>query len=69
MSADAGVPPRILTLACGYFASGLFGIKWFLMALADGNQNDIAYEVLTTPTYPSFKWMMNNEVDNATTIW
>lgn len=49
--------------------SGLFGIKWFLMALADGNQNDLAYEVLTTPTYPSYKWMMNNEIDNATTIW
>ena len=39
------------------------------MALADGNQNDLAYEVLTNPTYPSFKWMMNNEIDNATTIW
>jgi hypothetical protein len=39
------------------------------MALADGNENDVAYEVLTTPSYPSFKWMMNNEIDNATTIW
>lgn len=46
-------------------AAGLFGIKWFLMALADGGMNDIAYEVLTTPTYPGFRWMMNNDIVSA----
>jgi len=49
--------------------AGLFGIKWFLMSLADGGMNDLAYEVLTTPTYPSFAWMMNNPFANASTIW
>ena len=49
--------------------TGLFGIKWFLMALADNEHNDLAYDVLTTPSYPGFKWMMDNEFDNATTIW
>ena len=31
--------------------------------------NDLAYEVLTNPTYPGYKWMMHNEVNNAATIW
>jgi hypothetical protein len=52
-----------------HMTAGLFGIKWFLMSLADGGLNDLAYEVLTTPTYPGYKWMMNNAIDNATTIW
>jgi len=52
-----------------HMTAGLFGIKWFLMALADGGMNDLAYEVLTTPSYPGYRWMMNNAIDNATTIW
>merc|ERR1712050_515658 len=52
-----------------HMTAGLFGVKWFLMSLADGGLNDLAYEVLTTDTYPSFRWMMNNEFANATTIW
>lgn len=36
---------------------------------ADGGMNDLAYEVLTTPSYPGYRWMMDNAVDNATTIW
>jgi hypothetical protein len=51
-----------------HMTAGLFGIKWFLMALADNKQNDLAYDVLTTPSYPSFKWMMDNAIDNATTM-
>lgn len=35
-----------------HMTAGLFGIKWFLMALADNEHNDLAYDVLTTPTYP-----------------
>ena len=49
--------------------SGLFGIKWALMALADGDRNDVAYEMVATPTYPGLRWMMNNPFENATTIW
>ena len=30
---------------------------------------DLAYETLTTPSYPGYKWMMHNSIDNATTIW
>jgi hypothetical protein len=52
-----------------HMTAGLFSIKWFLMSLADGGENDLAYETLTTPSYPGFKWMMHNSIDNATTIW
>lgn len=34
-----------------HMTAGLFGIKWFLMSLADGGLNDLAYDVLTTPTW------------------
>ena len=44
--------------AGAHMTAGLFGVKWFLMSLADGGMNDIAFEVLTTPTYPGFRWMM-----------
>ena len=35
-----------------HMTAGMFGVKWFLMSLADGGLNDLAYDVLTTPTYP-----------------
>jgi hypothetical protein len=49
-----------------HMTAGLFGIKWFLMALADGGMNDLAHEVLTTPSYPGYRWMMDNAIVNAT---
>ena len=52
-----------------HITGGLFGVKWILMALADGGQNDIAYDMVTNPTYPGLRWMMNNSFANATTIW
>ena len=52
-----------------HMTTGMFGIKWYLMALADGGMNDLAYEVVTTKSYPSLGWMMNNPFTNATTIW
>ena len=52
-----------------HLTAGLFGIKWVLMALADGGLNDLAYEMLSSDSYPSYHWMMNNPFANATTIW
>lgn len=52
-----------------HMTAGLFGIKWFLMALADGGLNDLAYDVITSTTYPGYRWMMHNEYANATTLW
>ena len=52
-----------------HITAGLFGIKWVLMALADAGMNDLAYDMVTTKTYPSLGWMMDNPFSNATTIW
>jgi hypothetical protein len=52
-----------------HMLTGLFAVKWFLMSLSDGGLNDLAYEVVTTPSFPSYSWMMHNEFANATTIW
>ena len=52
-----------------HLTAGLFGIKWVLMALADGGGNDLAYSMLTSETYPSFGWMLRNPWANATTLW
>jgi hypothetical protein len=37
-----------------HMTAGLFSVKWFLMALADGGMNDVAYETITTPSYPGY---------------
>ena len=55
--------------AGSHLTAGLFGIKWVLLALADGGMNDLALEMLTSTTFPSFGWMQNNPFANATTIW
>jgi len=52
-----------------HITAGLFGIKWLLMALAEGGENDLAYEMVTTKTFPSLRWMTSNDFANATTIW
>lgn len=48
---------------------GMFGIKWFLMSLADAGETDLAYKSIATETYPSYGYMLNNNYTNATTIW
>lgn len=44
-------------------------VKWVLMAMADHGYNDLAYEMLTQNTFPSFGWMLNNPFANATTTY
>ena len=55
--------------AGAHLTAGLFGIKWVLMSLADGGENDLVMEMLTQQTYPSYGWMLNNPFGNATTLW
>eukprot|EP00729_Bicosta_minor_P015712 gene15712-27472_t len=47
-----------------HMTAGLFSIKWFLMSLADGNMNDLAYETLTTPSYPGWFFSSNTFSQN-----
>ena len=59
------VPPRHKALAeaklvesvaaaKGHMLVGMFGIKWFLLALADAGHTDLAYHAIATETYPSY---------------
>ena len=52
-----------------HLTAGMFGIKWVLMALADGGENDLAYDIVATDSYPGFRWMTANPFSNATTLW
>jgi len=52
-----------------HMTAGLFAIKWFLLSLGDGGMNDLAYEALSNPSFPSPKFMMSNPFSNATTFW
>ena len=58
-----------VTAANGNMLVGMFGIKWFLMALADLGETDLAYKSIATETYPSYGYMLSNNYTNATTIW
>ena len=52
-----------------HLTAGMLGIKWVLMALADGGLNDLTYDMLSADSYPGFRWMTNNQFANATTVW
>ena len=43
--------------ANGSMLVGMFGIKWFLMALAENNAADLAYNSIATTTYPSYGYV------------
>ncbi|KAJ9442470.1 hypothetical protein DIPPA_34104b, partial [Diplonema papillatum] len=57
----AGTGPHLLT--------GMFGVKWVLQALSEAGHSDLAYEVVTQETYPSFNYMTVNPEVEATTLW
>eukprot|EP00658_Telonema_sp_P-2_P055596 TRINITY_DN4418_c0_g1_i9.p1 TRINITY_DN4418_c0_g1~~TRINITY_DN4418_c0_g1_i9.p1 ORF type:complete len:291 (-),score=57.84 TRINITY_DN4418_c0_g1_i9:362-1234(-) len=52
-----------------HITAGMFGIKWALMALSDNGLNDLAFEAVSSPSFPSLGWMMKNQFANATTTW
>lgn len=52
--------------ANGSMLVGMFGIKWFLMALSDNDHIDLAFASVMKKTFPSYGYMLES---NATTIW
>lgn len=49
--------------------SGIIGCAWLYPVLSDLGYHDLAVEVASQTTYPSFGYMFNNDVLNATTNW
>lgn len=48
---------------------GGFGVKYVLMALSDGGLADLAYDIMTGTSFPSFGFMLHNQYENATALW
>jgi len=50
----------------GHVSAGLVGIQQLMRGLSDYGRTDIAYQIATNTTYPSWGYMVEN---GATTIW
>jgi alpha-L-rhamnosidase len=52
-----------------HFTMGIIGIASLFPVLSEAGYHDLAVTLATQTTYPSFGFMFNNDVQNATTIW
>lgn len=50
----------------GHISTGLVGAEWLMRTLSDNGRGDIAYQLATNTTYPSWGYMAQH---GATTIW
>lgn len=50
----------------GHLATGFVGVSYLLPALSENGSNEIAYDLITKDTYPSWGYSIRN---GATTIW
>ncbi|MDR1381617.1 MAG: glycoside hydrolase family 78 protein [Tannerella sp.] len=50
----------------GHVSTGVLGIQHLMRGLTQHGELELAYQILTNETYPSWGYMMNN---GATTIW
>jgi alpha-L-rhamnosidase len=50
----------------GHIGTGLIGGQWLMQVLSDRGHADVAYEIASQTTYPSWGYMINQ---GATTIW
>ena len=49
--------------------TGILGTAQIYPLLSDNGHHDLAVELVTSITYPSFGYMFNNPYENATTLW
>lgn len=50
----------------GHLSTGVIGTQWIMRTLTDMGRVDLAYQIATNKTYPSWGYMVEN---GATTIW
>ncbi len=50
----------------GHIGTGLVGGQWLMRVLSQNGRADLAYELASQTTYPSWGYMIEN---NATTVW
>jgi len=69
---QAGVLNNIVTsikLMNYHFSTGILGLRYLLPLLSDNGHHDVALQLTTQTSYPSFGFMFNNPWENATTLW
>ncbi len=49
--------------------AGIVGIAQLYPVLSDNGHHDLALEMVSSTTYPSYGYMFNNPYENATTLW
>ena len=52
-----------------HVTTGIVSTAQLYPLLSDNGQHDLAMELITSITYPSYGYMFNNPYENATTIW
>lgn len=50
----------------GHLATGVVGVQWIMRTLLEMGRNDLAYQLASNKTYPSWGYMIDQ---GATTIW
>jgi alpha-L-rhamnosidase len=50
----------------GHIGTGLIGGQWLMRVLSDNGRADVAYQIATQSTYPSWGYMVGK---GATTVW
>ncbi|CAF0862383.1 unnamed protein product [Rotaria sp. Silwood1] len=58
-----------ITANDNHLTTGIIGTAALFPVLSDAGYHDLAVTVATQTTYPSFGFMFNNDVQNATTNW
>ncbi len=52
-----------------HVSTGIIGTAQLYPLLSDNGYHDLALELVTSITYPSYGYMFNNPYENATTLW
>ncbi|CAF3217555.1 unnamed protein product [Rotaria socialis] len=52
-----------------HVSTGIIGTAQLFPLLSDNGYHDLALELVTSTTYPSYGYMFNNPYENATTLW
>ena len=62
----ANLVENITVTTHGHIGTGLIGGQWLMRTLTDFGRSDLAYQLLSNKTYPSWGYMVEK---GATTIW
>ncbi|UJR07843.1 hypothetical protein I4U23_012126 [Adineta vaga] len=52
-----------------HVSTGIIGTAFLYPLLSDNGHHNLALQLITSITYPSFGYMFNNPYENATTLW